>query len=183
MSISCWVFFNWKGWIVENTNIASCCSSVLPHEVCQALKVVGEITRFFKTCEEVFFLFNFCSISLDFIIYLLFSPLLLLFVIDFLCLNLLLLFFSLIQIRFKCNVLAYLIFFAFLLCCIEKIFCEILLRLQRLGFESLCKCFREHKWNISLSQIVYVWVVFVEHLLKFRHILFYHLFWNYISSN
>ena len=116
MSISCGVLFDWKRWIIEHTNIAPCCSSVLSHEVCQALEVVSKITGLFKTCEEVLLLFNFCSVSLDFIIYLLFSPFLLLLVINLFCLNQLLFFFSLIQIKLKCNVLAYLIFFAFLLC-------------------------------------------------------------------
>ena len=175
MSISCRVFFDWERWIVEHTNITSCCASVIPHEVCQALEIVAKITGLFKTGKEVFLLFDFCSISLDFIIDLLFSPLLLLFMINFFCLDMLLLLFSLIQIKFKCNVLTYLILFAFLLCRIKKIFCKILLWFEWLGLESLCKCFWEHKWYISLSQIVHIRVVFVEHLLKFWHILFNHL--------
>ena len=101
MSISCRVLFDWKRWIVEHTNIAPCCSSVLSHEVCQALEVVSKITGLFKTCKEVFLLFNFCGISLDFIIYLLFSPCQLLFVFNLFCLDLLLLLFSLIQIKWN----------------------------------------------------------------------------------
>ena len=116
MSISCRVFFDWKRWIVEHTDVTPCCPSVLSHEVCQALEIVAKITGLFKTCEEVLLFFNFCSVSLDFIIYLLFSPFLLLLVINLFCLNQLLFFFSLIQIKLKCNVLAYLIFFTFLLC-------------------------------------------------------------------
>ena len=175
MSISCRVFFDWKRWIVEHTNVTPCCASIVPHEVCQTLEIVAEITRLFETFEEVFLLFDFCSISLDFIIYLLFGPLLLFFMINLFRLNLLFLLFPLIQIKFNCNVLAYLIFFALLLCRIKKIFCKILLWFEWLGLESFCKCFGEHKWYISLSQIIYIWVVLVEHLLKFWHILFNHL--------